>query len=111
LAELIAEFAFVTPSDRSRAIAAIIAPALKAGGILRGHYPFTIVEADDSQTGKGYLCDLIFAIYGETPGIVGERKGGVGSLDESLAQKLVEGRPFILLDNLRDKIDSAYLEA
>lgn len=111
LAELIAEFAFVTPSDRSRAIAAIIAPALKAGGILRGHFPFTIIEADDSQTGKGYLCDLVFAIYGETPGIVGERKGGVGSLDESLAQKLIEGRPFILLDNLRNRIESAFLEA
>ena len=38
-------------------------------------------------------------------------KGGVGGFDESLAQKLINGRPFVQFDNVRGVIDSQYLEA
>ena len=33
------------------------------------------------------------------------------AFDESLAQKLINGRPFIQFDNIRGTIDSQYLEA
>jgi hypothetical protein len=55
--------------------------------------------------------ELIRAIYREFTCSVAKLKGGVGGFDESLAQKLVNGRPFIQLDNVRGVIDSQYLEA
>lgn len=38
------------------------------------------------------------------------RVGGVGSLDESYAQALLSGRPFVMIDNLRGRLDSQLLE-
>ena len=43
--------------------------------------------------------------------LVAKLKGGVGGFDESLAQQLINGRPFIQFDNVRGVIDSQYLEA
>ena len=52
LLELVSEFNFLEPSDKSRAIAAIISPALKFGELLRKHFPLFLVEADASTAGK-----------------------------------------------------------
>lgn len=112
LDEVISDFAFVTPGDRARALAAILTHGMKAGGIFKKHCPVMVVEANASQTGKGFLCDLIFATYGETPGIVTQKTAGsVGGLDESIGQKFIDGRPFILIDNIRGRIKSDYLES
>ena len=111
LLEAIAEFDFLEASDRSRAMAAIISPALKFGELLKAHFPLFMVEADLSTAGKGFLLELIQAIYRELAAIVAKLKGGVGGFDESLAQKLINGRPFIQFDNIRGRIDSQYLEA
>lgn len=113
LRELLRDFRFTTPADESRALAAIIAPALRIGPWASSPNPFPIflVEADHSQTGKGTLVKVIMAIYGETPALVSVQSGGVGSLDESLAQALMKGRPVILLDNLRGAINSQFVEA
>lgn len=40
-----------------------------------------------------------------------KRVGGVGSLDESISQAFLNGRPFVVLDNLRDVLNSTILEA
>jgi hypothetical protein len=111
LLELVSEFDFLEASDKSRAIAAIISPALKFGELLKKHFPLFLVEANESTAGKGFLLELIQAIYREFTCSVAKLKGGVGGFDESLAQKLVNGRPFIQFDNVRGVIDSQYLEA
>jgi len=41
---------------------------------------------------------------------VGNKQGGVGSVDESFAAALVSARPFICFDNFRGRMDSQYLE-
>jgi hypothetical protein len=105
------EFDFVTPSDRSRAIAALVTPALVAGATLSGHHPVSAVEADASQSGKGFLLEIIQAVYGESPSLVALKSGGVGGFDESLSQSLINGRPFIQIDNLRGKLSSQFFEA
>jgi hypothetical protein len=107
---LLRDFDFVTPSDRARALAMVLTPALVAGGLLRGHIPVFGVEANASQTGKGYLCELVQTVYAETPSTVGRKEGGVGSLDESLAAALISGRPFIQIDNVRGKLASQFFE-
>ena len=108
---IVSEFDFATPADKPRAIAAILTPALKFGGLLETHTPLFVVEADESQAGKGFLLEVIQRIYGEIPAFLTQRQGGVGGFDESLGQALIDGRPFIQLDNIRGRIGSPYFEA
>lgn len=108
---ILSEFDFLTPGDSARAFAALITPALKMGGLLKGRSPLIVCESDQSQAGKTYLQKIIAALYNEVPTMVVTRNGGVGSMEETFAQALVNGRPFILLDNFRGKMDSPYLEA
>jgi len=111
LRSLLADFRFQSASDESRAIAAFITPALKMGSLIRGSIPTDVAEADQSQSGKTYRQKMIAAIYSEEPALVPLKRGGVGSVDESLFEKLVNGRPFIQFDNYRGMFDSPALEA
>lgn len=111
LKAIIAEIDFISPGDRSRAIASMLTPALKLGRHVCGFVPADVAEADQSQAGKTYRQRVLAAIYNEVPGSVVKRDGGVGSFDESLAQKLLGGTPFIQIDNVRGKMDSQYLES
>lgn len=111
LSELLSEFDFSTPADRSRALASMISPALKFGRWIPGGVPVDICEADASQSGKTYLQRTVAALYREVPNFVVQRNGGVGGFDESVSQKLIDGRPFVLIDNYRGKLDSPFLES
>ena len=111
LLDSIGEYDFATPGDKSRAIAAILTPALKFGGLLEAHIPIFVIEADESQAGKGFFLEQVQTIYREPASMVTQRQGGVGSFDESLGQALIDGRPFIQLDNIRGRIGSPYFEA
>ena len=111
LLDLIRDFRFASAGDRSRGIASLIGPALRMGGFLSGNATVDMVEADDSQAGKGTKCQLTHAIYGEKPYGVAKKQGGVGSFDESLSAALNSASPFITLDNLRGALDSSLLEA
>lgn len=110
LSGLLRDYNFKSDADYSRAIAALLTPALTFGGFLK-RTPLTLLEADQSQTGKGYFVRAVATIYGEEAQLIAQRKGGVGSFDESLAGKLAAGKPFISIDNLRGRLDSQYLEA
>lgn len=111
LLEMLADFRFATPADRARAIAAVITPALVMGGLLGGRAPVDLGEADSSQTGKGYRNKQTAAIYNQTVRAVTQRKGGVGSLEETFSTALIRGRNFISLDNVRGQIDSPAIES
>ena len=111
LCDLLSDFDFASPGDRSRAIASLIVPALRFGGWLSNPIPADIGEADASQSGKTYRQKVVAAIYREACNVVVQRASGVGGIDESISQKLIDGRPFVLLDNLRGKLDSPFLES
>lgn len=111
LEDLVCEYVFQSPGDRSRALASFITPALKLGGHLHSNVPADVAEADKSQSGKTYRQRLVAAVYNETASLVTCRSGGVGSVDESLNTQLIAGRPFIQLDNFRGKFDSPHIEA
>lgn len=110
LLALLADFDFQTPGDQARAVASFIAPALKMGGLLGGHVPVDVAEADQSQSGKTYRQKLVAAVYREQPAVVSLKRGGVGSVDESFFEKLVSARLFIQFDNCRGVLDSQALE-
>jgi hypothetical protein len=111
LCGLLADFQFPTPGDQSRALAALITPALVLGGLLRGRPSVDLSEADKSQAGKGYRNKITAAIHRETIKSVTQRRGGVGSLEETFNAALISGAPFISLDNIRGKIDSPATES
>jgi hypothetical protein len=111
LKRVVEEFDFQSEGDRSRALSAIITPAMRMGGFLRGNIPIDVAEADQSQAGKGYRHELVRAVYNESAYTITSRKGGVGGTDESFAHALIAGRPFINLDNLRGNLDSQTLES
>src|SRR5205814_1161233 len=111
LESLFAEFEFQSKGDRARAFASLISPALRAGGLITGRVPADVAEADQSQSGKTYRQKVMAAVYGERLSLVTDRRGGVGSIDESLSQALVAGRPFIQFDNFRGRFESKHLEA
>jgi len=108
---LFADFDFQTPGDQSRGIASLISPALQMGRFFKSRVPADVAEADQSQSGKTYRQKIIAAVYNEKVSLVTNRQGGVGSVDETLNQQLVAGRPFIQFDNFRGRFDSAHLEA
>jgi len=108
---LFAEFDFQSEGDRARAVASLITPALRMGGFLKRRVPADVAEADVSQSGKTYRQKLVAAVYNERVSLVTSHEGGVGSIDESLNQQLVAGRPFIQFDNFRGRFESAHLEA
>jgi hypothetical protein len=109
---ILQEFDFQTPSDRSRAIASTITPALKFGGFLKQPIPADVAEADQSQAGKTHRQKITAALYNEEVNIVVKKEGGgVGSLEEAFGTALVQGRPFIQFDNVRGKLNSQNLES
>ena len=113
LSEILDGFRFATQADRARALAALIAPALVFGGLVKSlRAPVDLGEADASQTGKGYRNKLTAALYAQSvKSVTQKRAGGVGSMEESLNMALIRGACFICLDNIRGKIDSPALES
>ena len=108
---LLEEFRFAAPADKSRAVAAIVTPALVLGGLLNARAPVDLGESDKSQTGKGYRNRITAAIYGATIASITQRKGGVGSLLETFDTELIHGAVFVSIDNVRGKIDSPAIES
>ncbi|MCX6986257.1 MAG: hypothetical protein NT118_16145 [Lentisphaerae bacterium] len=101
-----------TPGDKARACSAIITPMFVFGGLLPGRSPVFMVEADQSQTGKGYLVKMVTAFYRDIPAVVSQRSGrGIGSLQESFDAALIAGRPFVSFDNLRGKLNEQGVES
>ena len=107
---LLVDFKFANPSDKSRAIAQLLTPGLITGRIISGRAPLFSVEADESQTGKGYSVKLTAALYNNHPKTITQKRG-VGTLEEALDMCLIRGHSFISLDNIRGKIDSPAIES
>jgi hypothetical protein len=111
LLALLDEYKFPTLSDKSRAIAGFIGPALRSSRLVTGSALIDCVEADESQAGKNYLASLWQAVYGEAAVPVAKRDGGVGSFDEELGHAFLHASMFVLIDNVRGLLNSQYLES
>lgn len=111
---LFRDWDFETEADKSRVIAALFAPMMRLGIFVAQEIPFPIfcIKADKSLTGKGTLMQLFARIFGSRSAMATQpQKRAVGSFDESLSSSLMLGEPFILMDNLRDEINSTMLES
>ena len=110
---LLRDYRFYSEADSARFVAALITPALNTSGMLGdGRIPMLVMEADDSQSGKGLAVRLLATIYGSKPRAIGQMNGGgVGSLRESIEDALVKGYAFINIDNIRGRISVPRLES
>ena len=109
---LLRDFRFKSPSDKSRAAAAMITPALVFGGLLGGRPAVDLVEADASQAGKGFFNKCKAAIYNHVPQTVKQSKhASLGGIEEEFNLRLIRGACFVSLDNIRGKLDSPALES
>ena len=107
---LLEDFNFATDADKSRGVASILSPALKMGDWIDDDFPMDFSEAKESQTGKTYRLKMVCRVYNEVATGITAPRGGVGSLDESISTALIKGRPFIMVDNFRGRLDSTILE-
>ncbi|MFA9478571.1 PriCT-2 domain-containing protein [Phycisphaerales bacterium AB-hyl4] len=112
LLALFCDYRFTTEPDKSRAVAGMLTPALVLGDLLDGaRCPAIGTEADQSQSGKGYMLRVFAAIYNTHPQTITQRAGGVGGIEEAVGGALIGGAPFVSFDNLRGKLDSPFIEA
>lgn len=111
LKTLYVDFNFMTESDEARCIANLMTPAFRRAGLVGDRVPIEVSEADKSQSGKTLLQQVKAAVYADTPSYVTERRNGVGSTDENFSTALLSGRPFVLLDNFRGKLNLTSLES
>jgi hypothetical protein len=111
LHNVLSDFRFASPADKTRALAAIITPALVLSGLLGGRAPIDLGEADNSQSGKGYRNKLTAAMYCQSVKAITQKAGGVGSLEESFNMALIRGANMISLDNVKGKLDSPAIES
>jgi hypothetical protein len=106
--ELIADFPFESPGDRAHALAFALSPIVR--DLVRGPVPMTVFEAPSPGTGKSLLMQVLAtAATGRavepTPmsSQEDERRKAMGSM-------LQEGRPVVLLDNVRGHLHDPALE-
>ena len=112
LEQLLKDFQFKTPADKSRAYSMLITMALSTGRVMQELLPMFVIEADQSGSGKGLLVDLMAAIFNQDIALVAKHEGhGAGGQDESFHAALSKGSPLVMFDNWRGKLSSEALEA
>lgn len=108
LDELLADFPFVDDADRAHALALAVLPFVR--DLIDGPTPLHLFEAAKQGTGKGLLVTMLTSIFtggegaSETPLSTSEEE-----VRKNLFSMLLEGRAFVLLDNLTGTISSAAL--
>ena len=96
--ELLADFPWTDPSDRTHMLAALLLPFARR--LIDGCTPLHVLEAPTAGSGKGLLAKLVGII---ATGEVAHARSLPGDDDEirkALTAELIRGGPIILLDNL-----------
>jgi len=109
LNDLLADFPFVTESDKANALAALLLPLARL--LIDGPTPLHLIESPTPGTGKGLLVDaLTIPSAGRGASVMTEARGEE-EWRKRLTAKLLSAPQFILIDNIRSRLDSAALSA
>jgi hypothetical protein len=107
LDDLLVDFPFAADSDRAHALGALTLPFVRR--MVAGCTPIHLVEAPTPGSGKGLLGDLVSII---TVGRTCEPTTLTQDEDEArkkITSILAKAQPVILLDNIKNGLDSAQL--
>jgi hypothetical protein len=109
LDDLLLDFPLLAQADWAHAVAALLLPFVRL--LIDGATPLHLVEAPTPGSGKGLLVDaLTIPAAGRGPAIMTEGRDE-DEWRKRITSKLLQGPQFILIDNVRSRLDSAALSA
>ena len=109
LDELLCDFPFAGDADLANAIAVLLLPFVRL--LIDGPTPLHLIESPTPGTGKGLLVDaLSIPAVGEGPAIMTEGRDE-DEYRKRITAKLLQAPRFVLIDNIRSRLDSAALSA
>ena len=107
--ELLGDFPFLDNADLAHAIAVIILPFVRP--LINGPSPLHLVESPMPASGKGLLVDVLgIPATGRSPAIMAEGRDE-DEWRKRITAKLVRAPQFVVIDNVRSRLDSAMLSA
>lgn len=109
LDELIVDFPFAGAADRAHAIALFLQPLIR--NAIDGPTPLFVLEASSAGSGKTLLADaLLTPTLGRSVAVLAEAKND-DEWRKRITACLIEAKPAVLIDNVRDRLDSGVLAA
>ncbi len=109
LDDLLADFPFADDAGKAHALALALLPLVR--DLIDGPTPMHLFEAAKAGTGKGLLVRVLTMLTTGTGAAETPLSNREEELQKKLLAVLLEGRPFVLFDNVNERIDSASLAA
>ena len=106
--EWIGQFPFERASDRAHAVAFALTPIVR--DMVRGPVPMTVFEAPSPGTGKSLLMQVLASAATGRPVEPTPMSGQEDERRKAMGSMLAEGRPVVLLDNVRGHLHDPALE-
>ncbi|MCG3134343.1 MAG: hypothetical protein HMLKMBBP_01648 [Planctomycetes bacterium] len=107
LDELLVDFPFAAASDRAHALAALVLPFVRR--MVTGCTPLHLIEAPTPGSGKGLLADVLAIVALGRPCDPTTITPDEDEARKKITSILARAQPLILLDNVKDGLDSAQL--
>src|SRR6185503_8574201 len=107
LDDLLVDFPFAAQSDRAHAVATLVLPFVRR--MVSGCTPLHLIEAPTPGTGKGFLADVIAIVALGRPCDPTTITPDEDEARKKITSILARAQPLILLDNVKDGLDSAQL--
>jgi DNA primase catalytic core len=107
--DLLVDFPFTAQSDQTHAVAALLLPFARR--LISDCTPIHLLEAPSPGSGKGLLADLISMLILGHAALPATLTADEDETRKKITSLLIRGQPVILLDNIKDVLDSAQLAA
>lgn len=107
--ELLGDFPFVADAERAHAVAALLLPFMR--DLIDGPTPLHLVEKPTPGTGATLLVDMLSLVSTGRPLATMTEGRDEDEWRKRITAKLKDSPGFILIDNLRRRLDSAALSA
>jgi putative DNA primase/helicase len=109
LEELLVDFMFVSDAETAHTVALLVQPFVRS--LIDGPTPLFLVESPTPGTGKGLLTQvcMVPAIGGHLPMMT--EGGDEAEWRKRITAKLVKAPMVVVIDNLRERLDSSNLSA
>lgn len=107
--ELLGDFPFTTDTELSHAVALLLGPFVRE--LITGPTPLHMIEAPSPGTGKSLLADVIAIPSTGRPVATMTEGRDEDEWRKRITASLIAAPTFLLIDNVRRKLDSAALSA
>ncbi|OUN01369.1 MAG: hypothetical protein BAA04_07060 [Firmicutes bacterium ZCTH02-B6] len=109
LYELLCDFPFISDAELAHAVAALLGPFVRE--MINGPTPLHLIEAPSPGTGKSLLADVIAIPATGRPAATMTEGRDEDEWRKRITSVLIAAPTYVLIDNIRRKLDSASLAA